>query len=139
MPFFGARVSLLVIAVAAFAAWRRAYGPIGASQLLDEYDYIVIGAQKGGTETLSYELGALSLDGRRLCHARAEVHFFSSHHFMLHQITDVDLQQYAHTLESLVPPGCLNATDRRLSLLGEKSPGYSYVSFAVNTHCYRQT
>ena len=98
-------------------------------------DYIVIGAQKGGTETLSYELGALSLDGRRLCHARAEVHFFSSHHFMLHQITDVDLQQYAHTLESLVPSGCLNATDRRLSLLGEKSPGYSFFSYAALRMC----
>mmetsp|Transcript_15857 Transcript_15857/g.51259 ORF Transcript_15857/g.51259 Transcript_15857/m.51259 type:complete len:643 (-) Transcript_15857:188-2116(-) len=49
MPFFGARVSLLVIAVAAFAAWRRAYGPIGASQLLDEYDYIVIGAGSAGS------------------------------------------------------------------------------------------
>ena len=98
-------------------------------------DYIVIGAQKGGTETLSYELRALSLDGRRLCHARAEVHFFSSHHFMLHQITDVDLQQYAHTLEKLVPRGCLNATDRRLSLLGEKSPGYSYVSYAALRMC----
>ena len=98
-------------------------------------DYIVIGAQKGGTETLSDELRALSLDGRRLCHARAEVHFFSSHHFMLHQITDVDLQQYAHTLEKLVPRGCLNATDRRLSLLGEKSPGYSYVSYAALRMC----
>ena len=47
-----------------------------ASRHLFLPDYIVIGAQKGGTETLSYELGALSLDGRRLCHARAEVHFF---------------------------------------------------------------
>ena len=49
MPFFMARVSLLVLAVAAFAAWRRAYGPIGASQLLDEYDYIVIGAGSAGS------------------------------------------------------------------------------------------
>lgn len=49
MPFFSARVSLLVLAVAAFAAWRRAYGPIGASQLLDEYDYIVIGAGSAGS------------------------------------------------------------------------------------------
>ena len=54
---------------------------------------------------------------------------------MLHQITDVDLQQYAHTLEKLVPRGCLNATDRRLSLLGEKSPGYSYVSYAALRMC----
>jgi len=100
-------------------------------------DFINIGAQKGGTTTLAYQLQQLSVSSYpRVCFARHEVHFFDNHRFMTSPITGVDLQEYARTLQGSIPKGCLHATeDRGLSLLGEKSPAYEYVSYTALRIC----